>query len=205
MAGAINHRYESEVPDEGVDTEVGPDEWNDSLVVSGGSDGQSMVRRTAEDDGWALEYRGAPVSFINATQAPNSGTGETDLHSFSLAASHLNVNKRAIRVRAWGSFAANGNTKTLKLKFGASGSVTLNPTTTAPNGKRFSVDALIIRTGSGAQAIYSHMVIDTAFESILRTTTTETDTNALTVKFTGQSGTASSDILLDVTSIEYLN
>ena len=51
MAGKINHRFVSTVPDEGVATEFGPNELNDSLVVSAGTDGQHMVRRTAQADG----------------------------------------------------------------------------------------------------------------------------------------------------------
>src|SRR6185503_3328007 len=129
MAGEILHKFESTVPDEGVSTEVGPDEWNDSLKVDGGADGQAMVRRTSADDGWELIYLGAPLAFINATQVANSGTGETSLHSFTLPADFFNANKRAVRVTMWGSFAANGNTKTLKFKNGAN-VITLNPTTT---------------------------------------------------------------------------
>lgn len=205
MAGAINHAFVSTVPDEGVDTEVGPDEWNANIKVSGGADGQAMVRRTSATDGWELIYLGAPLVFINATQAPNSGTGETDLHSFTLAAALFNANKRAIRIKGFGSFAANGNTKTVKFKFGAAGTVTLNPTTTAPNGVRFEFEILVIRTGSNTQAIYSRVMIDTGIELIGRATAAETDSGALVAKITGQSGTASSDILLDVTSVEYLN
>lgn len=204
MAGKINHRFESPVPDEGVAEEVGPDEWGDSLVMSEGNDGAAAVRRTSADDGWELIYLGAPLAFINATQVANSGTGETDLHSFTIAAAHFNANKRAIRVKAFGSFAANGNTKTLKLYLG-SNVITLNPTTTAPNGVRFEVEALIIRTGSNAQAIYYTVKIDTGIEIVGRDTATETDSGAIILKLTGQSGTASSDILLDVTTVEYLN
>ena len=205
MAGAINHVFVSAVPDEGVSTEVGPDEWNDSLAVSGGSDGQAMVRRTSATDGWELIYLGVPLVYSSVTQAANSGTGETDLHSYTLAASHFNVDKRKIQIRADGSFAANGNTKTLKLKFGAAGSVTLNPTTTAPNGVRWRVDAAITRTSSGNQRIRYQVWIGTSLEIIGTASTTETDTNALVVKFTGQSGTASSDILLDESSIDFKN
>jgi hypothetical protein len=136
MAGAINLRFVSAVPDEGVASEFGPDELNDSLVVSGGLDGQAMVRRTSATDGWELINLGAMLAFINATQAANSGTGETDLHSFTYLADHFNVNKRKTRMTINGSFAANGNTKTLKFKLGSK-SVTLNPTTVAPNGVRF--------------------------------------------------------------------
>lgn len=205
MAGSINHVFVSAVPDEGVSTEVGPDEWNDGLVVSGGSDGQAMVRRTSADDGWETMYLGAPLVFINTTQAANSGTGETDLHSFTIPASHFNANKRMLRITAWGSFAANGNTKTLKLYTGAGNTITLNPTTTAPNGVRFKMTATLIRTGVDAQKILYELIIDTAYEIVGMDTATEDDGAAIIVKLTGQSGTASNDILLDQTQIEYLN
>lgn len=205
MAGAINHKFDSPVPDEGVSTEVGSDEWNDSLVVSGGSDGQAMLRRTSATDGWELVYLGVPLVFSNVTQAPNSGTGETDLHSFTLPTAHFGVDKKRIVIEADGSFAANGNTKTLKLKFGASGSITLNPTTTAPNGVRFFVRASIVRTGSNAQRCRYQVWIGTALEIVGTASFTETDSGALVVKLTGQSGTASSDILLDGTSIDFKN
>ena len=206
MAGAINHVFVSTVPDEGVSTEVGPDEWNDALVVSGGADGQAMVRRTSAGDGWELIYLGAPLAFINATQAPNSGTGETDLHTFTLPADFFNANKRAIRVKFEGSFAANANVKTLKFKLGAAGSVTLNPVTTSPNGVRFSGEIIVIRTASDAQKIFAKVLVGLlAFDLVSMTNTTEDDGVTMVVKLTGQSGTGSNDILLDVTTVEYLN
>jgi len=205
MAGTIKHAYVSPVPDEGVSTEVGPDEWNADLVVAGGSDGQAMVRRTSATDGWELIYLGVPLVFSNVTQAANSGTGETDLHSYTLPTGHFAVDKKRIVIRADGSFAANANVKTLKLKFGAAGTVTLNPTTGSPNGVRFRVEAHIVRTGSNAQRIRYAVWIGTALEVIGTASTTETDSGALVVKFTGQSGTASSDILLDESGIDFKN
>lgn len=206
MAGEIKHAFVSTVPDEGVASEVGPDEWNDALVVSGGADGQSMIRRTSAGDGWELIYLGAPLAFINVTQAPNSGTGETTLHTFTLPADFFNVNKRAIRVKIEGSFAANGNTKTLKFKLGAAGSVTLNPVTTAPNGVRFSAEILVIRTGADAQSIFSRVLVGlAAYDLVSKATATEDDGATMAVAITGQSGTASSDILLDLTTVEFLN
>lgn len=205
MAGLIKHAFVSPVPDEGVAEEVGPNEWNASLKVSEGLDGQAMVRRTTATDGWELINLSAPLAFENATQAANSGTGETDLHVFTLPTAHFNANKRAIRLKAYGSFAANANVKTLRLKFGAAGTVTLNPTTGSPNNLRFEIEVLIIRTASNAQHIYSRSLLTGLLELISRVTTTETDSGALTLKLTGQSGTASNDILLDVTTVEFLN
>jgi len=206
MAGTIKHSFQSTVPDEGVAGEVGPDEWNASLKVAEGADGQAMVRRTSATDGWELMNLGALTTFINATQAANVGTSETDLHSFILAAAHLNVNKRAVRLKAYGSFAANANTKTLRLKFGAAGTVTLNPTTVAPNNKRFEVEVTLIRTASNIQKLAVRVLLEgIPMELLSYPGTTETDANALTLKLTGQSGTGSSDILLDLTTIEFLN
>lgn len=206
MAGKINHRFVSTVPDEGVASEYGPNEINDSLVVSAGVDGQHMIRRTSAPDGWELIYSGAPLAFINATQAANSGTGETDLHSFTLDAAYFNANKRKIKVTAEGSFAANANTKTLKLKLGAAGSITLNPTTVAPNGKRFKAVITITRTGSNAQRfLYAVEIEGVPLEKLGLATAAETDANALVLKITGQSGTGSNDILLDETMVEFLN
>ena len=205
MAGAIKHAFVSTVPDEGVSTEVGPDEWNDGLVVSEGSDGQVMMRRTAATDGFSLVNLGALLAFINVTQAANSGTGETDLHSFTIPASHFDANKRAVRITAKGSFAGNGNTKTLKFYLGTE-DVTLNPTTTAPNGVRFEVEIVAIRTASDAQSIYAKVLIGLlAFELVSVTSATEDDGAAIIAKLTGQSDTASSDILLDLTTVEFLN
>lgn len=204
MAGAINHRFVSSVPDEGVASEYGPDELNDSLVMSGGNDGAAAVRRTSATDGWELIYLGAPLAFINATQVANSGTGETDLHSFTLPVNFFNANKRAVRVTMHGSFAANGNTKTLKFKNGAN-VITLNPTTVAPNGVRFKATITLIRTGVDAQRLLYEVQIGTAIEIIGIDTAAEDDGATMILKSTGQSGTASSDILLDQTMVEYLN
>jgi hypothetical protein len=206
MAGKIKHRFQSSVPDEGISTEVGPDEWNDSFVVSEGNDGAAMVRRTSATDGWETIYLGAPLAFINATQAANSGTGETDLHTFTFPVDHFNANKRAVRFILKGSFAANGNTKTLRFKWGAAAAIVLNPVTAAPNGVRFEVEIVVIRTGVDAQDVYIKSLVGLAgYDLVSKTARTEDDGATIVGKVTGQSGTASSDILLDLTTVEYLN
>src|SRR5512138_3477273 len=205
MAGTIKHAFVSPVPDEGVSTEVGPDEWNADLVVAGGSDGQSMIRRTSATDGWELIWAVSPLTFSSVTHVDNSGTGDTDLHSFTLPTAHFNVDKKHIRVRGTLSFAANGNVKTVKLKFGATFSLTLNPVQGSPNGLAMNFVIDIIRTGSNAQHVYGYVLLGTAIELQGHATATETDSGALVVKLTGQSGTASADITAHVTSIEFLN
>jgi hypothetical protein len=64
MAGSIKHRHVSALPDSGADIDT--PEWNDSLVVSGGTDGQYAVRDAASPDGW--KFLDPPV------QAPDDET-----------------------------------------------------------------------------------------------------------------------------------
>lgn len=205
MAGKIKHRFVSPVVDEGVSTEVGPNEWNDSLVVSEGADGDVFVRRTSEPDGWELRKLGAAPPWVNLADVSNSLAAETDLHSYTIPAAHFNVNGRAIRLTAWGSSAANTNTKTLRLKFGSTPvTVVLNPTQTAPNNLPWRVQAMIARTGSNAQKLYVNVQLGTAVELISTVTGAENDSNPLVLKITGQ-GSASGDLTIRGSMVEYLS
>ncbi len=205
MAGKIKHRFQTPVVDEAVATEVGPSEWNDSLVMSEGADGDVPVRRTSAADGWELIRLGAAPTWVNVTTVNNSGTAETDLHSYTIPAGHFAVDKKAIRLKAWGTMAANANTKTLRLKFGATPvTVVLNPGQTAPNGLSWSVEVTIVRTGSNAQVLFVRVLLGTAIELISVVTGTETDANALTLKLTGQSAVGSNDITIRGSMVEYL-
>lgn len=47
----INHRHHTGVADSGADVDA--TEWNDSLVVTGGMDGQVMTRNSGDPDGWS--------------------------------------------------------------------------------------------------------------------------------------------------------
>lgn len=204
MAGDIKHAFVSTVPDEGVAGEVGPDEWNAALKVSGGADGQFMVRRTSATNGWELVNAAVPLSFISTTHADNVGAAETDLHSFVIPAAHFNVNNRAIRLKTHISFAGNATAKTVRVRFGAAFVAVLNPTTGSPNGSSMAIELVIARTGSNAQHVYGHVLLAAAVELIAHATATETDANALTLKITGQGG-ANADISAHATTIEFLN
>lgn len=204
MAGTIKHRFVNPVVDEGVSTETGPDEWNDSLVVAGGLDSDVFVRRTSAGDGWELIKLGASPTWVNATDANNVGTGETDLHSWTIPASHFNVNKRAIRLKASGKFAANANTKTLRIKFGSGTAIVLNPTTTAPNNVRFDIEYTVIRTASNVQRGFYRVLLGTGVELMGLQAEAETDTGTIVLKITGQSAVAGNDVTLEYSAVEYL-
>lgn len=50
MAGTIKHKHQTVIAPSGAD--VDRDEWNNSLAVAGGIDGQVMARDSGQTDGW---------------------------------------------------------------------------------------------------------------------------------------------------------
>jgi hypothetical protein len=50
MAGTFKHRHQTVVPAGGAD--VDRNEWNDSHIAAGGTDGQFLQRDSAQTDGW---------------------------------------------------------------------------------------------------------------------------------------------------------
>jgi len=204
MAGKIKHKFPSPVADEGIATEVGPNEWNDSLAMSEGTDGDIPVRRTALADGWELIKLGASPLWVKSNDVGNSGTSETDLHSYTIPAAHFNVNNRAIRLSAWGAFTANANTKTIRVRFGGGTAIVINPVTAAPNGSRWSLAVVIVRRASNDQELLFESKVALLHETNGRQLQTETDSGALVLKVTGQSGTAGSDMTINGSMVEYL-
>lgn len=204
MAGKLKHRFVSPVADEGVATEVGPNEWNDQLVMSEGNEGEIPARRAALADGWELIKLGASPLWVQNADVNNSGTGETDLHVYSIPAAHFNVNNRAVRLRAWGVFTANANVKTVRIRFGGGTAIVVNAVTAAPNGSRWSLEAVVMRTGSNAQEHFAQGMVALLFELHARQVEAQTDSGVITYKVTGQSGTGSNDITIQGSSLEYL-
>lgn len=157
----------------------------------------------AGQDTTALPADGVLRSFVNASGVGNGADSTDDqLDTYNIPAKAFNAvtGSQTQRVigSAWGTTAANVNTKTLKLKMGAS-TVTLNPTTTAPNGKTWFLDYEIIRAGASAQVVVATL----SFAGVAAEAVTfvlngaETDTAAIAVTLTGKSGSsAANDILL---------
>jgi hypothetical protein len=136
--------------------------------------------------------------------AANGTTVETDLNTFSLPANVFNTGTKMLRVTGKFIIAANANTKTLKFYFGAS-SVTLRAA--ADNNLVWKVEVIVIKTGSSTQDVEAEIRTTAGTPVVLLTATavTATDTAAITVKFTGQSSAASSDIIESYFILESLN
>lgn len=153
--------------------------------------------------GTAFEWRSASLSNqflktggtlnVNTTEVSNVGTGEDDLITYSVPASTLATDGDSLEITAWGTFAANGNNKTIKIKFGAT--TILDTTAVAANGGSWVIRAGVIRTGAATQQCYASLVTDnTSLPDIAKyTTAAETLSGAVTLKCTGEA-TSNADI-----------
>ena len=133
-----------------------------------------------------------PIVKTQLTPASTAAnTTETDLLSVTLPASTLNYTGQTIRARAHGTTAANTNTKTLRLKFGATTLATLVITPGAAEAKEWWLEATITRTGAATQVATAQGAYDGSNLVVDATAPAETLSGAIVLKVTGQNGTAS--------------
>lgn len=133
----------------------------------------------------------------------DADTVEKDLITFSLPADSLNANGKGVRVTAWGTTAANGNTKTMRLKFGATVLRAVGPF--APNNLDWLVQSIVIRTGASAQDAMTHEMVQNSVVFTSHTEPAEDTTAAITIKITGENAVAAAnDIVAEGLLIERL-
>jgi hypothetical protein len=120
-----------------------------------------------------------------------STTTETNLITFSVPANTLNADGRGLRIRAAGLTGATSNNKTIKFLFGAA---SVSSSAVALNATSWFADVTILRSAANAQQIGG--LITRASDGSLRGVTasgTETDTGAITAKFSAIPATSSAN------------
>lgn len=144
------------------------------------------------------------VLHVSTTQtATGADTTETDLWTYSLPANTLNANGKGVRVTVFGTYAANGNTKTGKLYFGSTVVSTHSGTT---NNATWWHAATILRTSATAQIAFNDARIGASNITQAKTEPAETLSGAVTIKFTGTNGSANAnDIVFLGAIVETLN
>lgn len=147
---------------------------------------------------------GAVIDKQTTDVGNDANTTEKDLHSKSLAANFFNANGKAIRGKFDGKFGATGNDKRVRMKFGSATLVDSGVVT--DNNTRWTIEVEIYRTASNAQRWVAKYYKNNVLVSTATGTTTETDSNAIVVKCTGQSPTtgAANDVVEEISNIEYL-
>jgi hypothetical protein len=146
-----------------------------------------------------------PLFSIIANNVTSVGNGadqtEDNLQTVSINAGALTAAGDAVELEAWGRTGANGDSKDVKLYFGAT--VVASALASTANAKNWYAYAIVYKTGSNAQLAFGYAQVDATAGSIQRSTPAETDTAAITVKTTGKENTANTanSIISDVLTV----
>lgn len=130
----------------------------------------------------------------NTTPVGNINGGEDNLITYTMQPNVLAKDGYNVEIKAWGTFAANANNKTIKLKFG---SATLYDTgAVAANDGSWEITATVTRTGTAAEQSIASIISSNAL--IISSTTYSVPTVSLSatviIKCTGE-GTATNDVI----------
>lgn len=130
----------------------------------------------------------------NLTPVSNSGTGETNLMSYSLPANTLGTDNDYLELEAWGEFTAAASNKTVKMYFGST--VIFNTTALAFGASAWRIKATVVRGSSTTQVAISIFSGNTTLVTTTAQVTSpaETLSGAVTIKCTGQSSAASDEV-----------
>lgn len=140
-----------------------------------------------------------------SSQTVNTGTTavttEEVLFIYTIPAGLIANTGEGVNILVAGTTAANGHTKTIKVKVGGNIYAT-NSVTTAPNGKNWFAQIRVLRAGAAAAVGQGSLVVDNAHEGVTIDSTGLTWANALNVEVTGQNGTATiNDIVVSFVSV----
>lgn len=138
---------------------------------------------------------GGTLDTIESDAGTPASTTETDLHSLTVLANTLTTAGDTAVLETVLTFAANANTKRVRVYFGAA--VIYDSTAVAKNGGSLVVRTAVKRTGAATQIAWATAVDDasaTRFATVAAfATATESLAGGVVYKVTGQNGAASAN------------
>jgi hypothetical protein len=197
----VKPAFQSGATDTGDASKLGPNGWNAARLFTGGNDGEVITRSAASATGAAwVDPLASRTLFTNVVPASTTILTEETLMSYTLPAGALAVNGRGVRFTTRGVLAANGNTKTIRLYFGATAIAVLSGT----GASVWAMNGWVWRTGAATQMGSA----DQAMSGIAiwtpgaGTTPAETLSGTVLIKVTGTAPTAVGDITARVLMVE---
>lgn len=131
-------------------------------------------------------------------------TTEETAFSYTLPAGTLTADGKALKMVVAGSTAANGTTKTIRVKIGST-TILTNAVVTAPNNDKWYAELTIVRASSTASVVAGDIVFDNSHDGVQVSKPAVTWANANTITVTLQNGTANAgDITTSLVAIELL-
>lgn len=166
-------------------------DWQDHIVLVDGN----LYRSTGSV--WVQVQQ---AQLTDTTAVGNVGAGEDDLITLTLDADTVNEDHDKVLIKAFGTTAANGNNKTIKLYLGSTELTSAAATT--PNDQDWILWATVIRTSAtSAKAIVEYVSNDSGDNTVDYKAITEDFTTDLVVKCTGE-GSSDDDIVQEALVVE---
>jgi hypothetical protein len=139
----------------------------------------------------------------NTTDAGNVGAGEDDLITYSVPAGTLATDGDYIEFTMTFTFAANANSKQIKVYFGSTAIYTSGAR--LQNDGTLTVTGRVIRTGAATQDAAIEVSTNTVnFDDVaFYSTAAETLSGAITLKATGE-GVSNNDIVQKILTVKYI-
>lgn len=164
--------------------------------------GVAYLRSLAVGTGTATVVPSGRLTTVTTQVGTDANTNEKDLATYSLPAGSLATDGQAVKITAFGTVAANGNTKTIRIYFG---STVIRARVTTANGVAWYFEGTVVRTSATAQKATADITISGPGPAPEYTTPAETLANAVTIKVTGQNGTGqANEIVLQGLMVEVL-
>jgi hypothetical protein len=157
---------------------------------------------TDNGDRYRMDSRFDPL-YSNVTSVGNVGAGEDDLMTYSIPASTLAANGDYIDFEVSFTFAANANSKNIKVYFGATQIYASGAQN--QNGGNMIISGRIYRTGATSQRCVTSTKSNTTLfvDETVNTTAAETLSGAITIKATGEA-VSNDDITNTNFSVNYI-
>ncbi|MGX5846924.1 hypothetical protein ACWGTO_07580 [Mesorhizobium sp. PL10] len=162
--------------------------------------GAAGVNATAQR---VINGKSSEAVSLNLTPASTTAvTTAEDLMTYSIAAASLAIGRR-VRIKAWGTTAANANTKTGRLWFGTTN---MGGWASALNGVGWQIEGEVFITGAATQSYVRETSGPSTISQITSGTGADAISGAIVAKFQGQNGTASAgDITCNGLEVEVLD
>jgi hypothetical protein len=143
-----------------------------------------------------------------SAQLTATGTGadttEDTLQTFMLPANAFDATGRGIHIEAWGTTGADANNKTVRLYFGTTKIYDSTPLTT--NNGSWYLWANVYKTGPSTQTAVATSTFINSTPTTAVNSPNQTDTSPITIKITGQNGTAvANDIVCNGMTVNFIN
>jgi hypothetical protein len=184
----------------------------DVAVADGGTGaGDASGARTNLGLASVLDVIQSRLLHVSSSGA-NVGTSETDMVVYTMPGGTLSSGK-VLRLTAFGTTAANANTKTVRLRFGGTEIGRPVNASALNNGSWSVTNSYVIATGAATQNAWVRTSQNTTnvlgtnenANNLFNSSPTETLSGSIVIKVTGQSNTASNDVLLKGFIVEILN